>query len=274
MLIERLQIKTQLIEQNLHRNQNNWNETFYQHLAMNFGFKLNALPFEMLARSLPLKILAHHTGNLMQLEALLFGQSGLLNEELLGDNYFLDLREEYSYLSKKYGLKGMEGHVWKFMRLRPANFPTIRIAQFAALLYQSHSLFSKIIETVNPQDIQKYFALKASEYWDIHYKFNSASKKGEKWMGESSQNNLLINTVVPFLYLYGERNNKAPLKNRALELLEHIPSEQNQIIRRWDELGINSGNAYDSQALIQLKNVYCDNKYCLKCQIGNKVINR
>ena len=274
MLVERIQSKTGLIEQTLNFNQNNWNETFYQHLAINFGFKMNALPFEMLSRSLPLKVLAHHTNNLMQLEALLFGQSGLLNDELLGDDYFLELRKEYSYLAQKYKLKGMEGHVWKFMRLRPANFPTIRLSQFAALLHQSKALFSKIIETGKPQEIMQYFKVKASEYWDLHYRFNFSSKKGAKWLGESSQHNLLINTVVPFLYLYGERNNKQELKTRALDLLENIPSEKNSILNRWAEVGINSSNAYDSQALIQLKNVYCDYKKCIKCQIGTKVINR
>lgn len=274
MLVERLQNKTGIIEQILNQNQNNWSETFYQHLAINFGFKVNALPFEMLSRSIPLKVLAHHANSLVQLESLLYGQSGLLNEELIGDDYFLELRNEYSYLAKKYELKGMEGHIWKFMRLRPANFPTIRLSQFAALLNQSQSLFSKILETEKAAEIQKLFEVRASEYWDMHYRFNYPSKKAVKWLGKASQNNLLINTVVPFLYLYGERNNKSNLKTRALELLELIPPEQNQIIDRWAELGIKSSNAYDTQALIQLKNVYCDYKKCLKCQIGTKVINR
>ncbi|MFA9391227.1 MAG: DUF2851 family protein [Prolixibacteraceae bacterium] len=274
MLVERIEAKTKIIERTLQLNHGNWNETFYQHLSMNFGFKTNALPFEMLARSLPLNILVHHTKSLSQLEAMLFGQSGLLNEELLGDDYFLTLRKEYSYLANKYGLKGMEGHVWKFMRLRPANFPTIRISQFAALLHQSQALFSKMLDTNDLDKIQNFFEIKASEYWDSHYRFNVASKKKVKWLGRLSQNNLLINTVVPFLYSYGDRNNKPQLKDRAFELLERIPSEQNQIIARWTELGINSSNAYDSQALIQLKNVYCDYKKCLQCQIGTKVINR
>lgn len=274
MLVERLQSKTQSIEHTLKQNQKSWNETFYQHLAINFGFKVNALPFELLSRSTPLKVLAHHTQNLTQLEALLFGQSGLLNEELLGDDYFLELRNEYSYLMKKYELKGMEGHVWKFMRLRPANFPTLRISQFAALMHQSKALFSTILETNKPADIKNYFKVHASNYWDTHYRFNYASKDGKKWLGESSQNNILINTVVPFLYLYGERNNKPDLKVRALELLELLPAEKNRIVDRWADLGIKSSNAYDSQALIQLKNVYCDYKKCLKCQIGTKVINR
>ena len=274
MMIERLQSKMKQIEQILSQNQNNWNETFYQRLAINFGFKTNALPFEMLTRSLPLKVLGHHSHNLFQLEALLFGQSGLLNEQLLGDDYYLKLREEYEYLAKKYGLRGMEGHLWKFLRMRPANFPTVRIAQFAALLNQSENLFSKLIESDSWTSILTYFKVQASEYWTTHYRFNQTAKKLNKKLGTPSIFNLMINTVVPMLYLYGERNNKAALKHLALDLLEAIPPEQNQIILRWSALGVNSLNAYDTQALIQLKNVYCDHKKCLKCQIGNKVINR
>ncbi|MDA3929575.1 MAG: DUF2851 family protein [Prolixibacteraceae bacterium] len=274
MLIDRIQSKTYTLTQTLRQSQNNWNEAFYLHLAMNFGFKVNALPFEMLSRSLPLTILAHHTSSLIELEALLFGQSGLLNEQLLGDDYFLMLRKEYSYFSRKYNLKGMEGHVWKFMRLRPANFPTIRIAQFASLLYQSENLFSKLLELKTTKEILNLFKINASSYWDTHYRFNHLSNKKLKKMGQLSQFNLIINTVVPFLYLYGERSNKDDLKTRALELLEVIPSEKNKIITQWSKLGIKSANAYDSHALIQLKNVYCDYKKCLNCQIGIKVINR
>lgn len=274
MLVDRIRSKTALIEHALKNNQNNWNETFYQFLATNLGFKINALPFEMLSRSMPLKILSHHTSSLMQLEALLYGQSGLLNEELLGDDYFLELRNEYAYLAKKYSLNGMEGHVWKFMRLRPANFPTIRIAQLAALLHQSKVTLSEILEIEDVSSIVKLMDVNASAYWDTHYRFNVPSKKSEKWLGKTSQYNILINTIVPFMYLYGDRNNKKVLKSRAIELLELIPPEKNSIINTWSELGINSMNAYDTQALIQLKNVYCDSKKCLKCQIGSKVINR
>ncbi|HKK82508.1 MAG TPA: DUF2851 family protein, partial [Prolixibacteraceae bacterium] len=205
MLVNRLKDKTNDVKKNLLQNRNNWNETFYRHLAVNFGFKVNALPFDMLARSLPLKILAHHKNSILQTEALLFGQSGILNETLIGDDYFLSLREEYQYLASKYKLKGMDGFLWKFMRLRPPNFPTVRIAQFASLLCQSEALFSKLIETENAKDILSYFKVKASEYWDTHYRFNKTAPIKEKWIGISSRNNLIINTVVPFLYLYGER---------------------------------------------------------------------
>jgi len=274
LLVERLTDKTRVIEKLLNDNTNNWNETFHQLLARNFGFKTNALPFEMLARCTPLSILAKQKKNLFQLEAILFGQSGLLNEELLGDDYFLNLREEYSYFSKKYQLKGMEGYLWKFMRLRPANFPTIRIAQFAALINQSESLLSKLIEESDPKKILDFFDVKASPYWDSHYRFSVTSPEGVKHLGEASRNNLVINTVVPFLFLYGERNNIPELKQRSLDLLEELPAELNRITKRWAEIGIKGKSAFDSQALIQLKNVYCDHQKCLNCHLATKVIDR
>jgi hypothetical protein len=273
LLVERLSDKTLSIEKLLNNNRNNWNETFHQLLARNFGFKTNALPFEMLARCTPLAILAKHKKNLFQLESILFGQSGLLNEELLGDDYFLNLREEYGYFSKKYQLKGMEAYLWKFMRLRPANFPTIRIAQFANLIHQSESLLSKLIEEKDARSILQFFDVYASPYWDSHYRFNLSSPQGKKHLGESSRNNIVINTVAPFLFLYGERNSIPELKQRSLELLELLPSESNNIISRWAEIGIPARNAFDSQALIQLKNNYCESKRCLKCMLSTKVID-
>jgi hypothetical protein len=274
MLTERMENKTKRIETSLNNNRNDWNETFYQQLSINLGFQTNAQPFEMLARHLPLNVLARHHKNLLQLEALLFGQSGMLNEELLGDDYFLQLRSEYSYLAGKYNLKGMEGHLWKFMRMRPANFPSIRLAQLAALLHQSEALFSKIINTENPENIRNFFRVEASEYWDTHYRFNVPSIKGKKVLGANTVDNILINTVAPFLYLYGFRNSKPELMDRAFALLELLPAESNKIINRWKDLQVKIANAYDSQALIQLRNAYCNQKKCLRCQIGNKIINQ
>lgn len=272
LMIERLQDKTSEIMEQLERNQNNWNETFFQFLARNFGFKTNALPFELLAKSLPVSILGKHKNNLLQIEALLFGQSGLLNEELIGDDYFLKLRDEYGFLYKKYGLKQVPGHLWKFLRLRPVNFPTVRIAQLAALIHQSSGLFSVILETDRLSNLQKLFDVCASAYWDHHYKFNYKSKKAPKRLGESAVNNLIVNTVVPFLFVYGEQNNKHFLKDRALEWLDQLPAETNSIISKWEGLGVQPQSAFETQALLQLKNRYCAEKRCLKCHVGNKII--
>ncbi|HKJ78409.1 MAG TPA: DUF2851 family protein, partial [Prolixibacteraceae bacterium] len=228
LMIERLEQKTTAIRDKLLKNGNNWNETFYQVLAAGFGFKVNALPFELLANAIPLNILAKHKNNLFQLEALLFGASGLLNEELIGDDYYLKLREEFSFLYRKYKIKPVEGHLWKFMRLRPGNFPTIRIAQLAALVYHSHGMFSKITEAETVEALQQLFKTRASGYWDNHYRFNKQSKKIQpRVMGESSINILLINVVIPFLFIYGEMQEQHHLKDRALNFLEQLPAENN-----------------------------------------------
>jgi hypothetical protein len=262
LMIERLQSKTGNILAILEQNKNNWNETFYQLLARNFGMKTNALPFELLAKSLPLQLLSKHKNDLFQLEALLFGQSGLLNETLLGDDYFLSLRKEYSYLYKKYGLSGIESHLWKFMRLRPINFPTIRIAQLARLIHHSTALFSKILETEDLEELQKLFDVSASEYWNTHYSFNKLSNDDHvKNLGETAYNNLVINTIVPLLFVYGDQHLDQAMKDRALLLLEKLAPESNQIIRKWSELGIESRSAFETQALLQKM---------LKLPIGSK----
>jgi len=273
MLIERLEEKITFIETLLTQNKNNWEETFYQCLARNFGFKLNASPFELLAKSLPLKYLGKHKNNLSQIEAMLFGQAGLLNEKFT-DKYPNDLKAEYDFLKNKFNLVPVEKHLWKFARTRPVNFPTLRIAQFAMLVHQSSHLLSVILETKKAKDILKLFDLPASEYWTTHYRFDHPGKSSDKNLGKSSAENIIINTVIPFLFLYGKEKNDDSLKNRSLELLEQLPSEKNNITRQWESLKIESGSAYQSQGLIQLKNKYCSHKKCLNCGIGNKILSK
>jgi hypothetical protein len=271
-MIERLQAKTATILELLQQNKNNWNETFYQLLARNFGMKTNAVPFELLSKSLPMSILSKHKNDLFQIEALLFGQSGLLNESLLGDDYFLALRNEYSFLHKKYGLSGLETHLWKFMRLRPVNFPTVRLAQLAMLIHHSSALFSRILETTEIDELRKLFDVSTSVYWETHYRFNKTSARITKKLGETFFQNLVINTIAPLLFVYGEQHLDQKMKDRALSFLEKLPPESNQIIRKWDNLGIESHTAFETQALLQLKNCYCENKKCLHCQLGAKII--
>jgi len=273
LAIERLEDKSLRIKELLVQNNNSWENAFYQHLAANFGFKLNKIPFELLAKSLPLSYLAKHKNDLLQIEALLFGQAGFLTVPD-GDEYYLNLRKEYLYLFKKFELKPLENHLWKFLRSRPGNFPTVRIAQFASLIHKSSALFSKIIETKNTTDFYELFSVTPSKYWENHYIFNKESHKKEKSIGKSAIDILLINTVVPFLFVYGKAKGIYELQDRAVELLEHIKAEKNSIISQWDNTGIKSLNAYQSQALIQLKNVYCNAKRCLNCQIGNQIINQ
>lgn len=272
LMIERLQDKTAEIRDKLTQNQFNWTETFYQLLARNFGFKINRLPFELLARSLPFTVAARHRNDLFQMEALFFGQSGLLHEELLGDDYYLKLRDEYGFLHKKYDLRPISAHLWKFLRLRPVNFPTLRIAQFATLMSTSDNLFAELLETADPGSLLSGYHVQASEYWDTHYRFNYTGKKKIKRLGTEALNNIIINTVVPFLYLYGEMNSVPHLRERALEWMDTLPPENNSVTEQWRKLGVQPRSAFESQALLLLKSKYCDTRQCLRCHIGNKLI--
>jgi hypothetical protein len=272
LMIERLQDKTGEIIARLELNTQNWKETFYQFLARGFGFKTNAIPFELLAKSLSSTLLEKHRNNLTQLEALLFGQSGLLHQELLGDDYFLKLREEYTHLARKYRLKPIDGHLWKFLRIRPVNFPTIRIAQFAALFHREESIFSIIDKEFTIKELKELLRVSPSPYWTNHFRFNHESHGSVKHLGESAGENLIINCVAPFLFVYGEKTGKYFLKDRALAWLDQLPSEENVIISGWKNLGIETTTAFESQALLQLKTRYCERKRCLHCHIGTRLI--
>ncbi len=272
LLIERLENKSEIILQTLNNNNNNWEETFYQLIAKNFGFKLNSAPFELVAKKTPLKYLAKHKNNLQQIEAILFGQAGFLYKNVETDNYYNGLLKEYKFLKHKFKLESTDNHLWKFMRSRPANFPTLRISQFAALIHKSSSLFSKIINAENIQSLHSLFDIQASEYWNTHYSFGKKSTFKIKKLGKSAINNIIINTITPFVFIYGKQKNNRKLKDKALSFIEQIPPENNNITRQWKQLEIDCPNAFYSQALIQLKNEYCSQKKCINCQIGNKLI--
>ena len=220
VVIERLKQKIETISSVLSETKEDWGETFYCMLARSFGLKENAIPFEMVARSLPQSVLSRHHDSLFQIESLLFGQAGLLGEELFGDEYYINLRNEYRFLSIKYGLKPVAGHLWKFMRMHPGNFPTVRLAQFAALIYHSKGLFTAVIEANNLDDLKRLFRVTASDYWNNHYSFNKPSVNRKKVFGDQIFSLIVINVVVPFYFLYGDNQNKLILKDRALEILE------------------------------------------------------
>lgn len=271
LMIERLARKNHELETLLAHNTNNLSETFYQMLAGNFGFKVNEQPFRMLARLVPANILAKHKSSLFQIEALLFGTSGLLSSDYR-DAYPMALLHEYRFLQKKYDLVTMEKHLWKFLRLRPVNFPTIRIAQLAALVHGSESMFSRIISTTGVDELRSFFAVEASEYWHTHYNFDKEVPGKPKLLGRSAADNILMNTIVRFLFFYAGHTGQAEYRDRAIDLLLALPAEKNQIISHWNELGVIAVNAFESQALIELKNNYCRTRQCLRCSIGSKLL--
>ena len=219
LMVERLEQKTKAIATRFEANQQNWEETFYQMLARNFGLKVNSDPFELLAKSVSILTLAKHKNSLFQIEALLFGQAGLLDKDF-EDEYPQKLQKEYEHLKRKYQLTPIPTTSWKFMRLRPANFPTVRLAQFAMLIFQSSHLFSKILAVQNVKEVENMFELSISNYWQTHYVFDKASTKRKKSLGKNTIHLFIINTIAPFLFYYGSQKGNEKYKDKALELLE------------------------------------------------------
>ncbi len=272
LLVERMEEKTKNIYKSFRDNKNDWEETLYQTVAKNFGLKVNMFSFELLAKSLPQKILARHKQSLFQLEALLFGQAGFLGGAF-NDDYPNQLQKEYAFLAKKYNLsKPLEKHIWKFARLRPANFPTVRIAQLAGLIHQSAFLFSKIIEILNITEIINLFFTKTSSYWENHFSFDKASEKRSKNTGKKFVELLIINAIAPILFLYGKERKNEQLKEKAFDLLLKLPPESNAIIRKWNHCNCSKKNAFHTQALIELTKNYCMKNRCLDCGIGHKIL--
>lgn len=272
VLVERLQKRSIELVNTLNINKGDWEETFYQYLATNFGFKVNALPFELLSKSLPQIILAKHKNNPVQIEALIFGQAGFLTDDLQ-DEYPKALKKEYDFLRHKYSLKPVEKHLWKFSRLRPLNFPTIRLAQFAALITQSNHLFSKVLDITEPENLRELFTgIQVNAYWDDHFQFDKPSASVSKKLGKSSVNVLLLNTLALFLFTYGNHHQLERYVDRGLQLLEHLPVEQNSVIDDFASIGVKVKTAYESQALLELKKSYCDHKKCLQCGVGIKIL--
>ncbi|MGC9332248.1 MAG: DUF2851 family protein [Bacteroidales bacterium] len=271
--VERLKNKASDIEKRLYKERMDIDTAFYQVLFKQFGLKVNQTPFEMLGRSLNWKILAKHRNNLLQIEALLFGQAGLLLGKLK-DDYFLELKKEYDFLKHKYQLNNIQPHLWKFSRMRPVNFPVIRLAQLAKLMHEEDNLFSKVADAKEIEQLHSLFTKPASAYWNTHYKFCTQSPEQVKKPGKMAVNNLIINAVVPFLFLYARIRDEQKYADKAIYFLENLPSEKNKIIREWQDIGIHVSNALESQALIQLSNHYCNEKKCLFCMIGQKLITR
>jgi hypothetical protein len=270
LLAERLQRKAQVIFTYLQQNNQHWEESFWWLLARNFGVTVNAEPFEAIAQSLPVTLLAKHRNQIHQLEALLLGQAGLLKGPF-EDKYPQLLQKEYHHLQKKYNLQPVPQTV-HFLRMRPGNFPTVRLAQLAMLIHQSSHLFTFIKDTGQLAAIKKLLTVTANDFWHYHYTFTELSSFQPKTLGHQMVHTLIINTIVPILFAYGLMHNEEQYKNKALHWLEELPAEKNTIIHGFAALGINSKDAYDSQALLELKSRYCDHKKCLDCSAGNALL--
>lgn len=274
---ERLERKTDDIISRVRRCLGSWEAAYFVTMARNYGFGINAEAMEQWALSVPLNAVAHHGDNLFQIEAIFMGQAGLLDpmsvperhrEAALADDYLFKLHNEYKYLAHKYSLKPIDFHLWRFLRLRPQNFPHIRISQLANLYYHRKASLSLLIDCNDTKAAKELLMTEVTEYWTTHFAFGCESKASSKHLSEASLNLLLINTVVPMLFAYGRHKQEEKITDRAFDFLEQLKAEDNHITRTWKDVGLTVDNAGDSQALIQLKNEYCDRRDCLRCRFG------
>lgn len=280
---ERLEQKTEAIKRRVAQCNGSWEQAYFTTLARNFGFGINGDAFEQWARSVPLSAVGHHRDDLFQIEAIFMGQAGLTDLENLpkrhreraeNDDYFIRLRNEYHFLQRKFSLQPIDPKLWRFLRLRPQNFPHIRLAQLAQLYHQKTASLSQIVDCATVEDLEKALATRVTPYWQTHYLFGADSPTSEKRLSTNSRRLMIINTVIPMLFAYGRHRHDEKLCDRAFDLLEELGAEQNHITRMWSECGLSVRSAADTQALIQLKNEYCDRKDCLRCRIGYEYLKK
>ncbi len=274
---ERLEQRTEQIVHRLERCRGSWEDVLFITMARNYGFGVNGDAFEQWASAVPLNSVAHHRDDLMQIEAIFLGQAGLLDintvpdyhrADALKDGYLTRLAKEYAYLSHKFGLQPIDASQWKFMRMRPQNFPHIRISQLANLYFSRKSDLSRLVDCATTDQAKQLLRTHVTPYWETHYTFGGASARNTKTTSSATLELLLINTVVPILFAYGLYRHDQRLCDRACAFLDELKAENNNIVRMWQECGLMVRSAADSQALIQLKKVYCDRRDCLRCRIG------
>ena len=278
LLAERLQTRAERCLERLAATDGDWERTLFITLARNFGFGLNGDAFEVWARHLPLYAAAKHRDDVFQLEALFLGCAGLLEEAAIppsaqaaahDDAYLQRLRKEYSYLQHKFQLPApMEAHHWRYLRLRPQNFPHLRIVQLAQLYARQTAGLAALLHATTREALHAAFDTQATAYWQTHYLFGMPSAHSEKRLSAASRDLLIINTVVPILFAHGQAHSDESEQERAVELLEQLRAEHNFILRQWQQCGLAVETAADSQALIQLKREYCDRHDCLRCRFG------
>ncbi|MEX1188080.1 MAG: DUF2851 family protein [Bacteroidia bacterium] len=271
LVVERLESRSEQIKVILKSCRFDWQETFHVFLFRAMGLGVNALPFELTARRVPYSLIYQYRHSIFQLEALLFGVSGLLPVDQ-ENGYVHALLKEYEFLSRKHRLKPIEVHLWKFLRMRPMNFPTVRIAQSAAI--HSGQLLNPdaLCEMTSVDQILKVLKGQASEYWNNHYRFNEVSDYRKKLIGNESARGLIINAIIPVLFEYSRFRGNQNLRERCLDWLYQIKQEDNTIIRKWIEFGVKPTSAAQSQALVQLRKSYCDERRCLDCAVGHRLL--
>lgn len=271
--MERLCRREKIIAESLIQCQQNWQELFFRHLLICYGFKTNATAFDLLGRSLPWKYFQNHLSNQLQTYALIFGQAGLLSDDH-SDNYVLTLNDEFTYLQKKYRLHPISKSSWNLLRLRPQNFPGMRLAQVSELFHQNPQIFRSIFNCTDPNSLAALFRVTPHNYWETHYMPDIPSDKHSAIMGGDMINLLIINCIIPFFYSYGKFMGNIDLQEKATLLLELLPPEKNKSITIYRKYGFPIENAMHSQGVLELMQYYCKKRRCLDCGIGQNLLRR
>lgn len=275
LAFERLHGKVERIHQLLDSFNGSWEDVCYVTLARNFGFGINNDAFERLARRTPLRLLGKHSDSVLQIEALLFGQAGMLDAQKPGmDSYYNQLCTEYAFLSNKFQLTPMEKESWKLFRIRPQNFPYRRIAMLAQFIEGGFRMMNRILEAEGEKEMRSLFEVELSGYWTKHYTFGKPNERATSTLSRSSTDIILINTVAPLLYAYGELTGNYEMTDKAIKLLEDLRAESNSIVSHFVAYGIDCPDALTSQALVQLKREYCDARKCIYCKIGHHLLSK
>ncbi len=275
LAFERLHGKVERIHQLLDSFNGSWEDVCYVTLARNFGFGINNDAFERLARRTPLRLLGKHSDSVLQIEALLFGQAGMLDAQKPGmDSYYNQLCTEYAFLSNKFQLTPMEKESWKLFRIRPQNFPYRRIAMLAQFIEGGFRMMNRILEAEGEKEMRALFEVELSGYWTKHYTFGKPNERATATLSRSSIDIILINTVAPLLYAYGELTDNYEMTDKAIKLLEDLRAESNSIVSHFVAYGIDCPDALTSQALVQLKREYCDARKCIYCKIGHHLLSK
>lgn len=275
LAFERLHGKVERIHQLLDSFNGSWEDVCYVTLARNFGFGINNDAFERLARRTPLRLLGKHSDSVLQIEALLFGQAGMLDAQKPGmDSYYNQLCTEYAFLSNKFQLTPMEKESWKLFRIRPQNFPYRRIAMLAQFIEGGFRMMNRILEAEGEKEMRALFEVELSGYWIKHYTFGKPNERATATLSRSSTDIILINTVAPLLYAYGELTGNYEMTDKAIKLLEDLRAESNSIVSHFVAYGIDCPDALTSQALVQLKREYCDARKCIYCKIGHHLLSK
>ncbi|MDY5228734.1 MAG: DUF2851 family protein [Sodaliphilus sp.] len=275
LAFERLHGKVERIHQLLDSFNGSWEDVCYVTLARNFGFGINNDAFERLARRTPLRLLGKHSDSVLQIEALLFGQAGMLDAQKPGmDSYYNQLCTEYAFLSHKFQLTPMEKESWKLFRIRPQNFPYRRIAMLAQFIEGGFRMMNRILEAEGEKEMRALFEVELSGYWSKHYTFGKPNERATATLSRSSTDIILINTVAPLLYAYGELTGNYEMTDKAIKLLEDLRAESNSIVSHFVAYGIDCPDALTSQALVQLKREYCDARKCIYCKIGHHLLSK